>query len=128
MSKKANMGTVFIGGDIEVRSYPSRSEKREYQLINAAENGKLSLEGVILYPSEIRKLKKDGFCIFDIKSYGTEKSSLYVATIDWASVYLGNIPHKVFSYIRRQIDELPKEDIHTFAQELFVIAHRNLKD
>lgn len=106
-----------------MHSYPSRSEKRETKLYAAAEKGHLALENEILYPSEIKFLKKKGFRIFNVKPSGI-KSSLYNATIVWATAYPCNVPHMVQSYINHTIDTFPDYYIENLAQKLYVISKR----
>lgn len=108
-------------------SYPSRSEKRQVQLLSSAEKGNFSLENVVLYAREITRLEKDGFTVHSIKPF-TSKKKLFVATIEWSDAYGSAIPHLVYSYIHGIIETEPKSAISSFAQELFVIAHKaNLK-
>lgn len=110
-----------------MHSYPSRSEKRNVQLYSAAEKGEFSLENIILYPAEIIKLKKDGFAVHNIKPF-TSKKKLFVVNIEWANAYGPAIPHIVYSYIHGIIETYPKGFVNSFAQELYVIAHRiNIK-
>lgn len=103
-------------------SYPTRSERRELNLIQTAEKGDFSLDNLIVYPGEIRKLKKDGFVIHTVKPFDQSKS-LYTVTVDWSNAYSGAIPHIVHSYIHGIIETYPKNYVKTFAQELFIITH-----
>ena len=104
-------------------SYPTRSEKRQVKLYAAAEKGIFSLESVILYPSEIKKLEKDGFNVNTLKPFESKKK-LFVANINWANPYGFAIPHIVHSYIHGIIETYPRNSIKNFAQELYVIAHK----
>lgn len=104
-------------------SYPSRSEKRYVQLLSTAEKGLFSIENMILYSREITKLKKEGFTVLCIKPFPSKKK-LYTATVSWSDAYTSGIPHLVYSYIHGIIETEPKSAISSFAQELFVIAHR----
>ena len=106
-----------------MQSYPSRSEKRETKLFTTAEEGLLVLENEILYPSEIKFLKKKGFRIFNLEPSGI-KSSLYSVTIAWATAYPCGVPLMVQSYINHTIDTFPDEHIENLAQKLYVIAKR----
>lgn len=109
-----------------MRSYPSRNEKREIRLYAAAEKGELSIEQLILYPSEITKLKKQGFKVSNIKPYNNS-TSLFTVDISWADAFGCAIPHIVHSYLNRIIETFPKNSIKNFAQELYVIAHKALR-
>ena len=109
-----------------MRSYPSRTDKREIRLYTAAEKGELSIEQFVLYPSEITKLEKQGFNVSNIKPY-SNSSVLFTATVSWSNAYGCAIPHIVHSYINRIIETFPKRSVNNFAQELFVIAHRALR-
>ena len=126
MSKKANMDNIFItlGGD-NMRSYPSRAEKREVRLYSEAEKGVFSLE-FTLYPSEITKLEKQGFNISSPKPYSNSKD-LFTVTVDWSKAFGVAIPHIVHSYINKIIETFPKDSINNLAQELYVIAQRACK-
>lgn len=104
-------------------SYPSRSEKRQVKLYSAAEKGEFSLENIILYPGEIRKLRNDGFTVYVIKPFPSHKK-LYVTNIEWSGAYGPAIPHIVYSYIHGVIETYPKSSVDKFARELFIIAHR----
>lgn len=104
-------------------SYPSRSEKRQVQLLSAAEKGMFSFENIIIYPREITKLEKDGFTVRSIKPY-KESKALFTATVEWSNAYGCAIPHIVYSYIHGIIETSPQKAISTFAQELYVIAHK----
>ena len=106
-----------------MHSYPSRSEKRQINLYTAAERGVLSVENMLLYPSEIKKLEKEGFYISNIVPSAISKG-LYSVTVDWSHAYGSGIPHIVFSYIHNIIETYPKNSVNSFAQELFVIAQR----
>ena len=104
-------------------SYPTRSEKRQVQFYSAAEKGEFSLENIVLYPGEIKKLQKDGFIVQTIKPLASNKK-LFVTNIYWSHTYGSSIPHIVYSYIHGVIETYPKSSVNNFAQELFIIAHR----
>ncbi len=110
-----------------MRSYPSRNEKREIRLYTAAEKGELSIEQLILYPSEITKLEKQGFkVVSNIKPY-SNSTALFTVNVSWAGAFGCAIPYIVHSYINGIIETFPKNSINNFAQELYVIAHRALR-
>lgn len=104
-------------------SYPSRSEKRQVQLISAAEKGDFLVKNIILYPREISKLEKDGFKVHSIKPYGGSKN-LFTATVDWSCAFGLAIPHIVHSYIIGNIETYPRRSIRSFAQELFITSSK----
>lgn len=108
-----------------MRSYPSRNEKREVRLYSIAEKGEFSTE-FILYPSEIAKLQKQGFKVYNIKPYSNSKD-LFTSTVDWSSAFGLAIPHIVFSYINRIIETYPQNHVTNFAQELYIISSKALK-
>lgn len=126
MPQKTNVGTIITRGGDNLISYPTRSERRQVQLYSAAEKGEFSLENIILYPSEIKKLEKDGFTVHSVKPF-ISKKKLFSATVEWSNVYNSAIPHLVYSYIYGIIETYPKNFVNSFAQELFVIAHRAKK-
>ena len=107
-------------------SYPTRAEKRDTELYIAAEKGNLELEGVIVYPSEMTKLEKEGFRIFNVKPYSCN-AYLYSVTVSWVHAFGDGIPLIVYSYIHNIIDTMPKNQAQNFAQELFLVAHRHLR-
>lgn len=103
--------------------YPSRSERRQIILYTTAERGNLSVERMLLYLSEIRKLQREGFSILNIEP-SKVSNGLFSVTVDWSHAYGDDIPHIVYSYIHNIIETYPKSFVNTFAQELYVIAHR----
>ena len=105
-------------------SYPSRSEKRQIQLYQSAEKWLFSLSNVILYSSEIKKLKKQGFSVTAEPYYISENITLYIATIDWFHAYGDGMPHIIYSYCKHIIDTYPQNLVNTFAQQLYVTAQR----
>lgn len=102
-------------------SYPSRSEKRQTQLCVAAEKGCFSIERMLLYSSEIRKLEKQGFSIFNVEPSSIAKG-LFSVTISWSHAYKDGIPHIVFSYITGVIVTYPENSVKNFAQKLYITA------
>lgn len=106
-----------------MHSYPSRAEKREILFYGAAEKGSLSCENVFLYPSEIKRLERDGFFISNIKP-SSIKPNLFSVTVSWANAFGLAIPHIVHSYIIGIIETKPSHHIHNFAQTLYVIAKK----
>ena len=104
-------------------SYPTRSERRELNLIQTAEKGEFSLDKLIVYPGEIAKLKKDGCIVHSIKPFENSRS-LYSVTVDWSKAYGGAMPHIVHSYIHGIIETYPKNYVKNFAQQLFITSHR----
>lgn len=107
-----------------MRSYPSRDERRQENFYKLAEQGLLSMENAILYPSEIKKLEeKYGMKVKKVKDFKPDMH-LVVADISWKNAYGYAIPHIVISYVTGQIETFPRASIQTFAQELWVIARR----
>lgn len=105
-------------------TYPSRAEKRQSKLYLTAEKGLFKLEGVVLYKSEIKSLRKKGFEVLDIEEYPSQKS-LYTVTLSWEHAFGNAIPHLVYSYTHRVIETFPTSCTKdSFAKELFVIAKR----
>ena len=109
-----------------MHSYPSRAETREILFYGAAEKGCLSYDNIILYPSEIKRLEKDGFFITNIKPSGI-KPNLFSVTVSWANAFGLAIPHIIHSYIIGIIETKPSHHIHNFAQTLYVIAKKAKK-
>ncbi len=103
--------------------YTSRSERRQQRLIYAAEKGLKSLEGQILYLSEIKKLTKEGFVIVESETFDSKKK-LYCCTISWQEAYKDGIPPMVLDYIYAVIESYPKNFVNSFAQELFITSAR----
>lgn len=104
-----------------MRTYPSRAETRELQLISAAEKGEFSLTQLKLYPGEIKRLQKDGFKVTIDGVFDSSKSLHYV-TIDWHNPYPDGIPHIVFSYIMAIIATYPENHVKNLAQKLYITA------
>ena len=107
-----------------MHSYPSRAETREILFYRAAENGCLSCDNVILYPSEIKRLERDGFFVGNIKPSDINPN-LFSATVSWVNAFGLAIPHIVHSYIIGIIETKPENHIKNFAQTLYVIAKKS---
>lgn len=107
-----------------MRSYPSRSKKRGIRLYIAAESGLYKLKDMILYPSEVKRLKKEGFVVETIPYSTSKANNMVIATVDWSHPYSDGVPAIVSSYINGIIETYPKNAVNSFAQELFVIAQR----
>lgn len=105
-------------------NYPSRSEKRCTKLYQVAEKACFKVEGMLLYKSEIKNLRKKGFEISNIKEFYAGKN-LFSATVSWEHAFGESIPHLVYSYTHRVIETFPTAYTKdSFAKELFVIAKR----
>lgn len=109
-----------------MRTYPSRSETRELEMFSAAEKGLRSLTQAKLYPTEIRRLQKDGFNV-TINGLFDSSRNLYCATIDWHNAFPKGVPHIVYSYIIGIIETKPQSYITNFAQELYVISSKSYR-
>lgn len=107
-----------------MRSYPSRSENREMRLYRTAQNGLYKLKDMILYPSEVKSLKKKGFVVETIPYSTLKVKNMLICTIDWSHPFSDEIPAIVSDYINGITNTYPKNSINSFAQELFVIAQR----
>ena len=109
-------------GEIYLHSFPSRADARQERLYRKAENALFTSEE-ILYPSEVKKLSKEGFNIQKISEYDSSRSlSLYVVL--WNNPYDYCVPLIVHNYMSNFINTFPKTE--NFAQELFIIAGRAL--
>ena len=102
--------------------FTSRPEERQERFFIRAERGCLDSEE-ILYPSEVKRLQRDGFLIERIKTFDASKH-LAVYNVSWANPFQDGIPHIVYSYITGILSSYPKSKVTNFAQELFVIARR----
>ena len=105
-----------------MQTFPSRSEKRLTNLYSAAESGCMSLERELLYGSEIRRYRKQGFVVSHDES--PSRPNLYNSEIDWSHAFGDSVPYSVCSYITGRISTYPKSSVKSFAQELYVIAAR----
>ena len=105
-----------------MNDFSSRSESRQERFYRRAENALFSSEE-ILYPSEVRKLKKEGFKVVYSRGF---QGSLAVYDVIWNAPYENGIPHIVFSYTSGMIESFPHKFVNTFAEELYVIARKAL--
>ena len=100
----------------------SRNDSRQERFYKRAENA-LFVSEEILYPSEAKKLIKEGFKVQKISEYDSSRSlSLYI--ISWNNPYDYCVPLIVHNYMSNFINTFPKTE--NFAQELFIIAGRAL--
>lgn len=102
-----------------MQEFMSRSEKRLIKLRSAAEKGLMSLDNELLYGSEIKRYKKQGFFVYHLPS--TIKN-LENSKIGWENAFGNEIPYPVVYYIKGITSLYPASEIKTPAQELYVIA------
>ena len=100
----------------------SRSDERQERFLIKAESKQLTSEE-ILYPSEVKRLLRDGFSVEKIKDFDT-KRNLEVYEVSWANPFPNGIPHIVYSYCIGLLNVYPRSKVNNFAQELYVIAHK----
>lgn len=111
-------------------NYPSRYEKRQTRFYHKAEQGLLYSEEII-YPSEKKKLIKEGFYVKEIEDFvgpngAHPNRKLIVAEVSWKHAYGYSIPYIVHAYTIGLIETFPVNSCKNFAQELFIIANRKL--
>ena len=101
----------------------NRSESRNSHLYKKASKGFLNTR-IMVYPSEMTNLEKEGFRIYDVKP-SKKKAGLYHVTVDWSLAFGLAIPHIIHSYIIGIVEACPQKHINNFAQELYVIAKKS---
>ncbi len=102
--------------------YQSRRDERQERFLLKAEKKELDSEE-ILYPSEAKRLQRDGFTVEKIKDFDTGRC-LGVYEVSWANPFSNGIPHIVYSYCIGLLNVYPRSKINNFAEELYVIAHK----
>ena len=105
-----------------LNEFCSRSDERQERFYLKAEKKELASEE-ILYPSEAKRLERDGFQIEKLKDVDSSRS-LAVYNVSWSNPYPDGIPHIVFSYCKGLLNVFPKNKVTNFAQELYVIASK----
>lgn len=59
-------------------------QRDKYELIQSyANRGKLSINPILLYPSEIKQLRKDGFYVVPKKGSATDPNIRYECYVSW---------------------------------------------
>ena len=106
--------------------HSSHYEGRAKRLYEAAQKGFMNSKD-FLYSKEIKELqKRDGLIIRDVKVY-TKSTGLLIGTFDWSEAFFDGTPCNVFYYISHMSETFPSKSIDNFAQELYVIAQRNIR-
>lgn len=108
-----------------MQEYASRSEARNKRLHAAANKGLMFVENILLYSSEVKKCKKQGFTV---SHESARPNNLMNSKIDWSNAFNNGIPFSVHSYIVGAVSEFPEDDVETLAQELYVVAARVQKN
>lgn len=101
----------------------TRADERYNTLHSVAKKGQKKFEGLVVYPSEIKILKKDGF-ILENKEVFNEKLHLFKITVSWSEAFGFTIPPIVYSYIIGSNNNFPKTACDNLAKKLYVIASR----
>lgn len=102
-----------------MQEFPSRSEKRLIKLYSAAKRGLKSLNDELLYGSEIKRYKKQGF---DVSHTSSSLKNLNHSNVDWSNAFKNGVPYQVYSYICGETSAYPRVYVHNLAQELYVIS------
>lgn len=102
----------------------SRYEQRKKSLRAIAQNGFFNLQGLTLFPSEVKRLNRDGFDVVELYREGGKNKVIHV-NIYWKLAYKAEIPIAVSNYINGITNTFPQECINNLAQELYVISSRS---
>jgi hypothetical protein len=79
----------------------------------------ICLNDELLYGSEIKRYKKQGF---DVSHTLSSLKNLNHSNVDWSNAFKNGVPYQVYSYICGETSAYPRVYVHNLAQELYVIA------